>query len=60
MTESRRHHHRHHQKDASEIFKEKQLGARRRRKVCSDVLFALGCVLALLIILAVFWLYTNE
>lgn len=55
------HHHHHHHPDESEIFKNRQLRSKKKRaKVFSKVLFTLGCILALLIIITVFWIYTNE
>lgn len=60
MTTERRHHHHHHHQDASDIYKQNQFHARRRRRIISNVLFALGCILSVLIIIAVVWLYTNE
>lgn len=58
-TETRHHHHHHHQ-DASDIYKQNQFHARRRHWIISNVLFTLGCILSVLIIIAVVWLYTNE
>lgn len=64
MTEEKHHssshrkHHRH--KDESDIFRERQLRAVKNRKLYSRLLFTAGCVVALVIVLAVMWLYTNE
>lgn len=64
MTEEK--HHRssrskhHHHKDESDIFRERQLRAVKNRKLYSRLLFAVGCIVAVVIVLAVMWLYTNE
>ena len=59
MTDSKlKHHHHHHShQDDSEIFKNKQLRARRMRKTAKKVLFWTMCFLAAAISAFVFWLY---
>ncbi len=54
------HHHHRHRKDDSDRFRERQLKASRNKKILSNLLFTVGCILAIIIILAVVWLYTNE
>ncbi len=61
MTKERtHHHHHHHHRDESEIFKNRQLKSKKRAKIFSNFLFTTGCILALLIIITVLWIYTNE
>lgn len=56
--EAARRTHNHH-KDQSEIFKEQQLRAIRRRRVFEKALFTISCIVAIVIILFVCWIYTN-
>jgi cell division protein FtsL len=53
------HTHRHHHADDAEVFKTQQLRAIHRRKVFSRVLFYTLVVVAVAIILFVFWIYTH-
>ncbi|MBM6993419.1 MAG: hypothetical protein I3J02_09190 [Prevotella sp.] len=57
---SHHHHHHHHYRSSSDRFKEHQLRVNRNKKIFSRVLFILGCIIAIAIIIAVVWLYTNE
>lgn len=53
-------HHRHHHVDESEIFKNKNLQAKRRRDLFGRVLFILLSIIAIFIMVAVVWMYTVE
>ncbi len=53
------HHHHHHKKDDSDRFREHQLRSIKRKKTISRVLFTVTCIVAVAILIAVFWLYTN-
>ncbi len=57
---SPRHHHHHHHIDDAERFKQHQLRAHHRKKVLSKVLFWTLCVIAVMVLCAVYWLYTHE
>ena len=46
--------------DESEIFKRKTLRAKRIRKLTAQVLFAVLCVLAFLMVIAVMWAYVAD
>lgn len=52
-----RHRHREH---GARTFNGRQTTARKRRATLSNVLFVIGCVVAAAMVMAVFWLYTNE
>ncbi len=54
------HTHHHHHRHGARTFNERQTAAKKRRAILSKVLFATGCVIATAIVIAVFWLYTNE
>ena len=53
------HHHHHHHKDASEIFKNKNLQAKRRRDFIEKWLFNLLIVLAVLVMIGVVVVYIG-
>lgn len=52
-------HHHHYDSDDSEVFKIKNLGAQKRRKIMANVTFTALCIIAIIIIIAVVWMYTN-
>lgn len=53
------HHHHHHENDASE-FKRKGLNAIQRRKIIKKVTFLSMVITAILMFIAVIWVYTAE
>ena len=46
--------------DESEVFKRKTLRAKRIRKLTAQVLFAVLCLLAFLMVIAVMWAYVAD
>lgn len=54
------HHSAHHHRDDAEIFKQQNFRAIKRRKVLSKLLFTLLTTIAILITVAVIYLYTTE
>lgn len=46
--------------DESEVFKCKTLRAKRIRKLTAQVLFAVLCLLAFLMVIAVMWAYVAD
>ena len=52
-----RNHHRHRHIDESERAKQKNLSARKRRKIMANIAFTTLCILATVIIAFVLWLY---
>lgn len=57
---SSKHQHRRRHMDDAERFKQRQLRASHRKKVFGKMLFWTLCAVALIILSAVFWLYTHE
>lgn len=53
------HHHHHHSMDASEEFKRSQFRSQKIRKVLSKVMMAILTIVAICVMLAVFYVYTN-
>jgi len=54
------HHHHHHHKDEADLFRENQAKARRHKKQFSELLFWGMSLTAVIVVLAVFWIYTHE
>lgn len=42
-----------------DVYKNKTFTAKKRRKIVANVTFTVLCVIAIIIIIAVFYLYTN-
>lgn len=59
---STKHHHHHDFKyeQEKELAMKKPHNIRRRRKLISNTIFTILCVIAVAIIAAVVWMYTNE
>jgi heme/copper-type cytochrome/quinol oxidase subunit 4 len=60
MTDVEHSHHRHHHIDDSEVWKNKNLAAKKRRKLIGSILFVFLTCLAVIIMCAVVWMYTAE
>ncbi|MCI6549394.1 MAG: hypothetical protein MR450_00855 [Prevotella sp.] len=57
------HHHRHgchRHRDEAEIFKNKQLNAKARRRIIARIMFIILSILAICIMAFVVWIYTAE
>lgn len=52
-------HHHHYDSDDSEVFKIKNLSAQKRRRIMANVTFTALCIIAIIIIIAVVWMYTS-
>ena len=55
---SHHHHHHHHEEDEATKFKNKNLEAKKRRKILSNLLFVVLCALAAIITLGVLYVYS--
>lgn len=53
------HHHRKHGMDDAEAFKQHQFGEQRRWKLLKNITFYGMLILAILVVLAVFYVYTH-
>lgn len=59
MSNRKHKHHHHHHIDESEDFKLRQLRSIRKKKIAKNALFYSLLVIAILVVAAVFWLYTH-
>jgi hypothetical protein len=50
---------RRHHRDSASIFKSHALRSQKRRRMFGSILFFTGCVLAVIIFIAVWWVYTH-
>ena len=57
MSEHSKHRHHHRHIDEAEKAKQKNLSARKRRKIIANIAFTTLCILATVIIAFVLWLY---
>ena len=57
MSEHSKHRHHHRHIDEAERTKQKNLSARKRRKIMANIAFTTLCILATVIIAFVLWLY---
>lgn len=57
-SQSHHHHHRHHKEDGASKFKRESLNSIKRRKIIRKVSFITLVIIAILMFIALIWVYT--